>query len=93
MSGVSGQRGCHLLRSPSGASIILESALSSPGSPGISSPGWLRTRSSALGTRKKQGFGSTMQERSRPYASLGVEGIAILKPGMWVAALSKEWEW
>jgi len=66
MSGVSGHCGCHLARSPSGASIILLSARSSPGSPGISSPGALRTRISAFGTRKKHGLGSTMHESRRP---------------------------
>src|SRR2546425_1513304 len=55
-------------RSPSGASIIFASARSSPGSPGISSPGNERTRISALGTRKKHGFGSTMQ-RSEEHTS------------------------
>ena len=93
MSGVSGHCGFHADLSPSGASIILLKALSSPGSPGTSSPGKERTRISAFGTRKKHGFGSTTQLKSIPYASRGVEGIMILKPGMCVAVASNECEW
>ena len=52
----SGHCGFHCVRSPSGASIIFDSALSSPGSPGIGSSPFMRR--SALGSRNMTGFGS-----------------------------------
>jgi len=52
--------------SPIGASIIFESVLRSPGSPGISSPGSAFTRRSAFGLRNMTGFGSTIALSIRP---------------------------
>jgi len=72
---------------------MLASTLSSPGSPGMSSPALPFTRSSALGIRNMTGLGSAIALRRSPYASRGFDGITIFQPGMRVAWASNECEW
>src|ERR1044071_9701828 len=72
---------------------MLDSSLSSSGSPGMVSLASPLTRSSALGIRYITGLGSWIALSIRPYASRGVEGITIFQPGSRVAVASNECEW
>ncbi len=44
-------------------------------------------------SKKSTGFGSSIAESSRPFASDGVAGQTIFRPGMWANELSGFCEW
>jgi hypothetical protein len=46
-----------------------------------------------LCSKKRTGSSFRIDDRSRPLASYGVDGMTTLSPGMWVKNASTDWLW